>query len=443
MACSFSTEESKPIGKSTTYTKQSKFRLESRFKLYEAEEIAENEFPILEEYINKPYILNTGEHEVELYFKHSDWINDSKRKRSKEILLLPTYLNNDYDDGDRHNDTKLLKDFLGQHPSFNEFYKSFETQFGKETHGRIFAPGFVKSIEYFSEEEKPITLTEVKEVEKTINSSPIIQTLGLTKPIPSGINIESPQKGCFGRKTPTSIGGVPLVGATNRGCFGSNTGAGGCFGFPSLGNNGCLLPALLLFLAALLWAISSLKSCNQNNNTAPIIIHDTIKIEVQKIDTLTIVKTDTLSYIDSTTQTSYETVSLPNVQFITNSDILLPSSASDLQKLAEYLVKNDSLKATIYGHTDNVGDPKENLRLSQRRAESVKRFLSSLGVESSRLDAVGLGDTQPKADNKLDEGRLINRRVEVKLTNTNLIKTKRTQVEKDVKGELNVKNKLP
>jgi outer membrane protein OmpA-like peptidoglycan-associated protein len=151
----------------------------------------------------------------------------------------------------------------------------------------------------------------------------------------------------------------------------------------------------------------------------------------EKLDTLMILKTDTLSFVESTTNNKYETVNLPNVQFYTNSDVLIPSSAKELQQLAEYLVKNDSLNATVFGHTDNVGDPLANLKLSQRRAESVKNFLSSLGIVPNRITAKGLGDTQPKADNSKEEGRLMNRRVEVVLTNNQFVTTKRTQIPKD------------
>jgi OOP family OmpA-OmpF porin len=76
-----------------------------------------------------------------------------------------------------------------------------------------------------------------------------------------------------------------------------------------------------------------------------------------------------------------------------------------------------------------VGKSEDNTKLSQRRAESVKRFLGSLGVDPKRLEAVGKGDTQPKADNNLEEGRLMNRRVEVQLTNTEFVTTTRTKVE--------------
>jgi outer membrane protein OmpA-like peptidoglycan-associated protein len=98
-----------------------------------------------------------------------------------------------------------------------------------------------------------------------------------------------------------------------------------------------------------------------------------------------------------------------------------------LQVLAEYLIKNDSLQATILGHTDNTGDSKSNMELSQRRAEAVKKFLENIGVKESNLVAKGKGDTEPKADNTTKEGRLMNRRVEVKLQQTQTSTNNRTE----------------
>jgi len=92
------------------------------------------------------------------------------------------------------------------------------------------------------------------------------------------------------------------------------------------------------------------------------------------------------------------------------------------------LIKNDSLQATILGHTDNTGDSKANLDLSQRRAESVKKFLVNIGVKDSNLKAIGKGDTEPKAPNTTKEGRLMNRRVEVKLQQNQISKTKRIEL---------------
>jgi outer membrane protein OmpA-like peptidoglycan-associated protein len=176
-----------------------------------------------------------------------------------------------------------------------------------------------------------------------------------------------------------------------------------------------------------------LSTCNNNSSQTSDVpvqpIRDTVYMEVVKtiVDTLTITKSDTVSFVDSTINTTYEMVSLPNVQFYTNSRVLLPSSVSDLQKLAEYLIKNADLTATIFGHTDNVGNPEVNLKLSQERAESVKQFLMNLGIESKRLNAVGMGASKPKGDNSTEEGRMLNRRVEVKLVESEKTETIRTQ----------------
>ncbi len=71
-----------------------------------------------------------------------------------------------------------------------------------------------------------------------------------------------------------------------------------------------------------------------------------------------------------------------------------------------------SARVRIAGHTDGVGDPEENQRLSEARAEAVRDYLVSHGIDASRVEAVGYGDTQPVASNDTDEGRAQNRRIE-------------------------------
>jgi len=66
----------------------------------------------------------------------------------------------------------------------------------------------------------------------------------------------------------------------------------------------------------------------------------------------------------------------------------------------------------IVGHTDNVGSPATNKKLSADRAESVKRYLVEKGIDESRISTRGAGDTQPVASNKTAEGRAKNRRIE-------------------------------
>ena len=70
----------------------------------------------------------------------------------------------------------------------------------------------------------------------------------------------------------------------------------------------------------------------------------------------------------------------------------------------------------INGHTDNVGNPEANKRLSERRAYAVKKYLENKGVEQERMTANGYGDTKPVATNATKEGRALNRRVEFVVT---------------------------
>ena len=67
----------------------------------------------------------------------------------------------------------------------------------------------------------------------------------------------------------------------------------------------------------------------------------------------------------------------------------------------------------IIGHTDSIGSDAYNMRLSERRAMAVRNFLVSEGVNSSIIGVSGMGERQPVASNDTDEGRALNRRVEV------------------------------
>jgi outer membrane protein OmpA-like peptidoglycan-associated protein len=74
------------------------------------------------------------------------------------------------------------------------------------------------------------------------------------------------------------------------------------------------------------------------------------------------------------------------------------------------------IKMSIAGHTDNTGKPDKNQSLSVERAESVKNYLVSKGVNESRLAATGYGQDQPIADNTTTSGKAKNRRVEFKVS---------------------------
>ncbi|SHI37746.1 Outer membrane protein OmpA [Hymenobacter daecheongensis DSM 21074] len=106
-------------------------------------------------------------------------------------------------------------------------------------------------------------------------------------------------------------------------------------------------------------------------------------------------------------------VTLSNLYFTQSTATLLPTSRPLLNQLARMLRAQPALRLEIAGHTDNVGEPALNLRLSEQRARTVRRYLVQQGIDSVRLTAVGYGGTRPVADNRDPQQRPRNRRVEV------------------------------
>jgi outer membrane protein OmpA-like peptidoglycan-associated protein len=104
---------------------------------------------------------------------------------------------------------------------------------------------------------------------------------------------------------------------------------------------------------------------------------------------------------------------LKPVFFATDKDVILKRSFPVLRAVAAALTATSGIKkVSIEGHTDGRGTPEGNLDLSQRRAESVRKWLVDNGVAAERLEAKGLGDTKPLTTNKTARGRAENRRVE-------------------------------
>lgn len=105
-------------------------------------------------------------------------------------------------------------------------------------------------------------------------------------------------------------------------------------------------------------------------------------------------------------------VILESVNFETASADIEEMSFGLLDDVARIILEHDDIRLIrVEGHTDSVGRAESNLRLSQARAESVREYLISLGVEPERLEAIGYGQSQPVADNSTPEGRAENRRV--------------------------------
>ena len=104
------------------------------------------------------------------------------------------------------------------------------------------------------------------------------------------------------------------------------------------------------------------------------------------------------------------------VNFGYDSSALSATAQSNLDKLAKVLKDNPDTNINIYGHTDSRGTEAYNQSLSERRANSVRQYLISKGISSTRLFAMGVGESEPVATNNTDAGRAENRRVEFAIT---------------------------
>ena len=101
-----------------------------------------------------------------------------------------------------------------------------------------------------------------------------------------------------------------------------------------------------------------------------------------------------------------------NVQFRIGSDTILPASAALLNAVSAVATSCSAYGIEIGGHTDSVGDNDSNLRLSQRRADSVRSYLSNRGVDVSAVTAKGYGETSPIDSSGTRAGDALNRRTE-------------------------------
>lgn len=109
-------------------------------------------------------------------------------------------------------------------------------------------------------------------------------------------------------------------------------------------------------------------------------------------------------------------IELKNVFFETAKFDLKAESKAELDKLIAFLNNNKMIKGELAGHTDNVGDKKMNLTLSQNRAKAVYDYLVKNGIDPKRLTYKGYGDTKPKVKNDSDANRAQNRRTEFRIT---------------------------
>ena len=101
-----------------------------------------------------------------------------------------------------------------------------------------------------------------------------------------------------------------------------------------------------------------------------------------------------------------------DVEFDFDKSTIKKGYYQDIDNLAQVMKDYPDLNVVIEGHTDSVGTAAYNKKLSQRRAEAVKKYMVEKGIDENRLKAQGFGEEKPIASNKTKEGRQQNRRVE-------------------------------
>jgi outer membrane protein OmpA-like peptidoglycan-associated protein len=106
---------------------------------------------------------------------------------------------------------------------------------------------------------------------------------------------------------------------------------------------------------------------------------------------------------------------LNNVLFHRATAKLIDSSYVELDVIYRMMEDNPEIMIELSGHTDNVGNARKNVALSQERVDVVKNYLVEKGIDEGRIRGTGYGGAQPIASNKSEETRRLNRRVEFKI----------------------------
>lgn len=102
-----------------------------------------------------------------------------------------------------------------------------------------------------------------------------------------------------------------------------------------------------------------------------------------------------------------------DIHFDTGKATIRPESQAIVEQISRLLRDHSTLKVSVEGHTDNVGTPGANKKLSEDRAAAVVAAVGRLGIPVARMSAAGWGQQKPVADNRTEEGRAKNRRVEI------------------------------
>lgn len=154
------------------------------------------------------------------------------------------------------------------------------------------------------------------------------------------------------------------------------------------------------------YLVSLVVGDDNRNNTARYVIN---VVQIEELDTD---KVDVVAVTDKLeTDGRY---AFYGIHFETNSAIIQDESAEALEVISSYLKANPNTNVLIVGHTDNTGDFEHNVGLSLKRAESViAKLTQDYGIKASQISPIGVGMASPIASNASEDGRALNRRVEL------------------------------
>jgi outer membrane protein OmpA-like peptidoglycan-associated protein len=110
-----------------------------------------------------------------------------------------------------------------------------------------------------------------------------------------------------------------------------------------------------------------------------------------------------------------EAIRLNHLNFAQGKAQIEPQSYSELNEVVEMMRDNERIIIQLEGHTDNLGDPKANLKLSENRVQAVKKYIASKGISKNRIKTKAFGGSQPVTNAVTPEARNMNRRVEMRI----------------------------
>ncbi|MBI3259748.1 MAG: OmpA family protein [Ignavibacteriae bacterium] len=143
-------------------------------------------------------------------------------------------------------------------------------------------------------------------------------------------------------------------------------------------------------------------------------VFDVIQDEPTNEQTINLTKAKDISFQNKKVEVG-KAITLNNIQFKVSSAELNADAKTELNKVVILMTENPRIEIELSGHTSSEGTTDGNTQLSQSRVQSCKNYLTSKGIDEGRISAIGYGPSKPMADNTSEEGRVKNRRVEMKI----------------------------